>query len=117
MTAFSSFELLVMKSIQPNQSLFIGTVYRPPGPYTSFLTEFPEFLSDLVIMADNTHIFGDCNIHMEKSTDTLQKAFGAAKNSVGFVQHVSRPTHRDSHTLDVVLYRGRNIGDLNVFFS
>ena len=29
------------------------TVYRPPGPYTSFLTEFPEFLSDLVDIADN----------------------------------------------------------------
>jgi hypothetical protein len=37
MTAFSSFELLVIKSLQPTQSLFIATVYRPPGPYTSFL--------------------------------------------------------------------------------
>ena len=50
-TAFSSFELLVMKSMQPTQSLFIATVYRPPGPYTAFLTEFPEFLSDLVVIA------------------------------------------------------------------
>ena len=45
---FLSFELLVMESMQPTQSLFIATVYRPPGPYTAFLTEFPEFLSDLV---------------------------------------------------------------------
>ena len=74
---FSSFELLVMKSMQPTQSLFIATVYRPPGPYTVFLTEFPGFLSDLVVLADNIHIFGDFNIHMEKSTDPLQKAFGA----------------------------------------
>ena len=57
-----------MKSMQPTQSLFIATVYRPPGPYTAFLTELPEFLSDLVVMADNIHIFGDFNIHMEKST-------------------------------------------------
>ena len=69
MTAFSSFELLVMKSMQPTQSLFIATVYRPPGPYT----EFPEFLLDLVVMADNIPFFGDFNIHMEKSTDPLSE--------------------------------------------
>ena len=56
---FVSFELLVKKSTQPTQSLIIATVYRPPGPYTVFLTEFPEFLSDLVVMADNILIFGD----------------------------------------------------------
>ena len=54
---FSSFELLVKKSMQPTQSLFITTVYRPPGTYTSFLTEYPEFLSDLVVMADNIHFW------------------------------------------------------------
>ena len=69
---FSSFELLVMKSMQPTQSLFIATVYRPPGPYTAFLTEFPEFLSDLLVMADNIQIFGDFNIHMEKSLKSLR---------------------------------------------
>ena len=110
---FSSF--LVMKSMQPTQSLFIATVYRPPGPYTAFLTEFPEFLSDLVIMADNIHIFGDYNVHMEKSTDPLQKAFGAIIDSVGFVQHVSGPTHCHSHTLDLVLSQGLNVVDLNAF--
>ena len=61
-----------MKSMQPTQSLLTATVYRP-GPFTAF----PEFLSDLVVMADDIQIFGDFNIHMEKSTDLLQKAFGA----------------------------------------
>ena len=70
-TAFLSFEVLVMKSMQPAQSLFIATVYRPPLPYTAFLTEFPEFLSDLVVMADNIQIFDDFTIHMEKSTGPL----------------------------------------------
>ena len=74
---FSSFELLVMISMQPTQSLFIATVYRPPEPYTAILTEFSEFLSDLVVMADNIQLFGDFNIHMEKYTDPLQTGFGA----------------------------------------
>ena len=110
MTAFSYFEFLVMKSMQPTQSLFIATVYRPPGPYTAFLMEFPEFQSDLVVMADNIHIFGDLNIHMEKSTDPLQKSFRAIIDSVGF-----RPTHCQSHSLDLLLSRGINVVDLNVF--
>ena len=96
--------------MQPTQSLFIATVYRPPGPYTAFLIEFPEFLSDLVVMADN--IFKNIYIHMEKSTGPLQKAFGAMIDSVGFVQHVSGPTHYHSHTLDIVLSLGINIVDL-----
>ena len=109
---FSSFELLVMKSMQPTQSLFIATVYRPPGPYTAFLIEFPELPSDLVVIADNILIFGDFYIHMEKSTDPHQKT---PIDSVGFVQHVSGPTHCHSHTLDLVLSHGINVVDLNVF--
>ena len=57
-------------------------------------------------MAGNIHIFGDFNIHMEKSTDPLQKAFGAIIDSGGFCH---------SHTLDLVLSRGINIGDLNIY--
>ena len=79
---------------------------------TAFLTEFPEFLSDLVVMADNIQHFGDFNIRMKKSTDPIQKAFGAIIISMGFVQHLSGPTHCHSHTLDLVLSRGINIVDL-----
>ena len=34
---------------------------------------------------------------------------------MGFVQHVSGPTHYHSHTLDLVLSQGINVVDLNVF--
>ena len=97
-----------MKSMQPTQSLAIATVYRPPGPYTPFLT---EFLSDLVVMADNIHIFGDFNIHREKSTDSLQKAFRAIIDSMCLLT----PTHCHSHTLDLIVSCGINIVDLNGF--
>ena len=43
-----------------------------------------------------------------------KKAFGAIIDSVGFVQHVSGPTHCHSHTLDLVLSHGINVVDLNV---
>ena len=66
-------------------------------------------------MADNIHIFGDFNIHMEKSTNPLQKAFGTIVDSVGFVQYVSGPTHCHNYTLDLVLSSLINIVDRNVF--
>ena len=66
-------------------------------------------------MAVNIHIFGNFNVHMEKSTDPLQKAFRAIIDSVGFVQHVSGPTHCHSHTLDLVLSRGKMLWILMFF--
>ncbi len=33
-------------------SLALATVYRPPGPYTDFLKEFADFLSDLLVTVD-----------------------------------------------------------------
>jgi hypothetical protein len=101
-----------MKCMQPTQSHFIATVYSPPGPDTAFLTEFLEFLLDLEEIANNIHIFGDINIHMEKSTNCLQKAFGPIIYSVGFVQHVSGPTYCHNHTLDLILSRGIDFVDL-----
>ena len=107
---FSSFELLVMKSTQPTQSLCIATVYRPPGPYSAFLTEFPEFLSDLVVIAGNIQ-----RKLTLKRPQTHSKRLSEPSSTVGFVQDVSGPTHCHSHTLGLVLSNGINVVDLNVF--
>jgi hypothetical protein len=53
---------------------------------------------------------------MEKSTDPFQKAFGDIIDSVGFVQHLSEPTHCHTHTLDLILYHGIDSVYLNVCF-
>ncbi len=37
-------------------SLALATVYRPPGPYTDFLKEFADFLSDLLVTVDKALI-------------------------------------------------------------
>ncbi|KAJ7987337.1 hypothetical protein DPEC_G00325440 [Dallia pectoralis] len=66
-------------------------------------------------MADSILIAGDFNIHMENTNDPLQKAFNAIIDSVGFLQHVSGPTHCHNHTLDLVLSKGINVIDLTIF--
>ncbi len=43
-------------------SLALANVYRPPGPYTDFLKEFPDFLSYLLVNVDKALIVRDFNI-------------------------------------------------------
>ncbi len=40
-------------------SLALATVYRPSGPYTNFLKEFADFLSDQLVNVDKALIVGD----------------------------------------------------------
>ena len=40
-------------------------VYRPPGPYSEFLSEFSEFLSQLVLSTDTVIVVGDFNIYVD----------------------------------------------------
>ncbi len=70
---FNSFEILdVTLSDKQNKSvlsLALATVYRPPGPYTDFLKELEDFLSDLLVNVDKALIVGDFNIHVDNRND------------------------------------------------
>ncbi len=62
-------------------SLVLVTVYRPPRPYTDFLKEFADFLSDLLVNVDKALIEGDFNIHVDNTNDALGLAFTDLINS------------------------------------
>ncbi|KAI2644551.1 Transcription factor Adf-1 [Labeo rohita] len=85
-------------------SLVLATVYRPPGPYTDFLKEFAEFLSELLVNFDKALIVGDFNIHVDNTNDALGLAFTDLINSFGVKQNVTGPTHRFNHTLDLIIF-------------
>ncbi len=53
----------------------LATAYRPPGPYTDFLKEFADFLSDIFLNVDKALIVGDFNIHVDNTNDALGFAF------------------------------------------
>ena len=110
---FASFEVLVLHLMHPNskatQPVTLVTLYRPPGPYTEFLSEFSDFLSALVVNSDKILIVGDFNIHMDNENNSLTIAFQSLIDSIGFSQHVNTPTHHHNHTIDLVLTHGLEI--------
>ena len=61
--SYHSFENLVLslphQSKKCQQLILFAVVYRAPGAYSEFLTEFPEFLSNLVLKTDKIIIVGD----------------------------------------------------------
>ena len=83
-----------------------------PGPYTTFLSEFADFLANLVVNTDKILIVGDFNIHMDNKNDSLRSAFLSITDSIGFSQLVDLPIHCCNHTLDLVLTYGTEVSHL-----
>ncbi len=71
----------------------LATVSRAPEHHTDFIKEFADFLSELVLAADQVLIVGDFNIHVDNEKDALGSAFIDILNSIWVRQHVSGPTH------------------------
>ncbi len=95
-------------------SLALATVYRPPGPYTDFLKEFADFLSDLLVNVNNALIVGDFNIHVDNTNDALGLVFTDLINSFGVKQNVTGLTHHFHHTLHLIISHGIDRTDIDI---
>ncbi len=84
------------------------------GPYTDFLKELADFLSDLLVNVDKALIVGDFNIHVDNTNDALGLAFTDLINSFGVKQNVTGPTHRFNHTLDLIISHGIDLTDIDI---
>ncbi|XP_058233585.1 uncharacterized protein LOC131344990 [Hemibagrus wyckioides] len=117
---FNSFEVVVLNVALSDRhkksllSLALATVYKPPGPYGVFLNEFSHSLSDILISFDKVLIVGDFNIHVDKANDALGLAFIDLLNFFGVKQNINSPTHRFTHTLDLVISHGTDVSDITV---
>ena len=116
---YNSYESLVLslphQSKKYQQPIIFAVVYRAPGAYSEFLTDFPEFLSNLVLKTYKIIIYlFYFNIHFDNTNDSLSIAFITVLDSIGFSQCVHQPTHCCNHTLDLVLSYGVKIENLTV---
>ncbi|XP_072039764.1 uncharacterized protein [Amphiura filiformis] len=84
-------------------------VYRP-YPSTSnglktseFLDEFEVFLGDISLLPGKVLLTGDFNIHMDEPEKSEVKRFTCSILDAGLEQSVNVPTHKDGHTIDLLI--------------
>ncbi len=106
-TSFEAIECdLTMK-----QSAKLFVVYRPPPStkngltFKTFLSDFSEFLEPHITTLKQLIVIGDFNIHVDNCDDREAHEFCGLIDNFGLVQHVQGPTHRNGHTLDLVMSR------------
>ena len=70
-----------------------------------FFTEFSEYLESVVLSKQNLLISGHFNIHVDNIHDSDAIKFSDLLESFGLKQHVTGPTHKGGHTLDLIVTR------------
>ncbi len=86
-------------------------IYRPtysevhPVPVSTFLCQFSEYLESVVLSPGYLVILGDFNIHVDDPKCSNGNRLKDMLSSCGLTQHIDEPTHKDGHTLDLVITR------------
>ena len=103
----NSFELLEC-TLSLSASIKLCLIYRPERTRqqcdgVSFLEEFAEYLSCVVTSPGEPILMGDFNFHVDDSANPRANAFLQLLSDFGLKQHISQPTHRNGHILDLVI--------------
>ena len=64
-----------------------------------------SLLEEVVVCSEELLIIGDFNFHMEDTADICAAQFGSLLELFNLKQHVTFPTHRSGHILDLVISR------------
>ncbi len=111
MTTFKSFEYMHHVLDSTGKCFRIITIYRPPPSKVNkltvamFLDEFSTFLEQESISAGSLLIVGNFNVHCENTVDPNSKRFLGLLDSFNLCNHMTEPTHRSGHMLDLVITR------------
>ena len=103
---FKSFEHINMLMRYSSTDLRIVIVYRT-SQASLFFDEFASFLESLSIISTPLLITGDFNFHVDVNHDQNARRFLAIDllDTFNLKQHISTPTHRSGHTLDLIITR------------
>ena len=102
------FEFLEWIEQQPSlHNLRIVIVYRSPYsdehkvPTSTFFSEFADNLASIVLCREQLLLSGDFNIHVDYALNADCEKLTDLLESYGLQQHVTGPTHKHDHTLDL----------------
>ena len=98
---FASFEALECM-VRGLITLRICVVYQPHRT-SSFIDEFSNYASYLTSAPGNLIVVGDFNLHVDDLTDKSSQDFLSSLAVLGLKQHITVPTHKNSHTLDLLI--------------
>jgi hypothetical protein len=96
----------------PKGKLTVFNIYRPPTSpsksrikfsFSHFLEDFQTLISDVATHPHDFFITGDFNIHGDDLSDSHTQQFMSLLSQADLTQHVSFPTHRHIHALDLVI--------------
>ena len=96
-----SFEVLEC-IVRGPKTLRVCIIYQPRRT-TAFLEEFSTYLSSIVTSPGHLVVLGDFNIRVDDPADRYAHQFLSAMSALGIKQHLTKPTHRSGHTLDLLL--------------
>ena len=100
---FYSFEHFIVAVDFLRIKLNLVTIYRPPNlSVAKFFEEFQSLLSFIISLKSNFIITGDFNLHVDVP-NTQTENFNNILNTFNLKQHVSFPTHKFGHSLDLFI--------------
>ena len=109
---FLSFEYMdLLLSSTVGLKLRVIIVYRPPPSTLNgltpslFLDEFSTFLEHYIADPGGILLVGDFNIHVDTCSSQHSTEFLQLLDSFNLTQHTHGSTHKDRHTLDLVITR------------
>ena len=77
-------------------------IYRPPaGCPVEFLTEFTNWIIDVMAHETNLLVAGDFNLHINNENDENAANFMESMVALGLMQHVTELTHKCGNILDL----------------
>ncbi|ELU01539.1 hypothetical protein CAPTEDRAFT_207616, partial [Capitella teleta] len=122
MPSFRSFEI-IESLFDTSPPLRLAAIYRPPpsirnqSTFELFLSEFGDYLEDIIMKPGRLIITGDFNLHVDNDTNCDAAEFMSCLESSDLLQHVRSSTHGSGHILDLVISRKRDCIDPRVIVS
>src|SRR5664279_5515350 len=104
---YTTLEVLAVYVCGAQRNVLLIILYRPGSddPTNEFINEFADILERTSTFSSSFVILGDVNVHLDEVNNPHTVAFESLLGQHGLVQHVTSPTQRSGHTLDVVIPR------------
>ena len=95
-----------------SRSVRLVNIYRPERDvdgkhvhFSSFRQEFEKLIVNYLLHPSDIILTGDFNIHIDNTSNNYANQFKDLLSAHGLIQHITAPTHRYGHCLDLMITR------------